>query len=45
MDLPASEAITDPYAQVTTMRRWSVADDAAPSMARLWQGEQARIWT
>lgn len=36
---------SEPYAQVATMRRWSVADDADPSVAKRWQGERVKIWT
>jgi hypothetical protein len=35
----------DPYAQVATMCRWSVADDADPGGAKPWQGERVKIWT
>ncbi|SIT40215.1 hypothetical protein BN2476_240043 [Paraburkholderia piptadeniae] len=39
------KANIDPYAQVATMRRWSVADGVDPSMAQCRQGGRVRIWT
>ena len=36
---------SDPYAQVATMRRWAVANDADPSVAKRWQGARVKIWT
>jgi hypothetical protein len=38
-------SLDDPYAQVATMCRWSVADDVDPSVAKRWQGERLKIWT
>jgi hypothetical protein len=38
-------SLTDPYAQVATMRRWSAADDAASIVAERGRVERVKIWT